>query len=97
MGDGYFLLNSLNPNALGTGGGSGGGYNYAQDVLVGVQPKKEQVVMPNLVQFGALEASVSGLNVELSVVDSRGLTCWFNTGMHSVVMALGLAVESLET
>ena len=97
MGDGYFLLNSLNPNALGTGGGSGGGYNYAQDVLVGVQPKKEQVVAPNLVQFGALEASVSGLNMELSVVDARGTTCWFNTGLHNMTVNLGLAVQSLET
>lgn len=97
MGDGYFLLDSLDPNALGTGGGQGGGYNYAQDVLIGVQPKKEQVAAPNLVQFGALDTTVSGLNVDISVMDSRGETCWYNTGLHNLIMTLGLAVESLDS
>lgn len=98
MGDGYFLLNSLNPNAIGTGGGEGGGYNYAQDVLVGVQPQKEQVVAPNLVQYGALNAETSGLNVDLSVLtDNNQITYWFNTGFHKMTTKLGLAVESLES
>lgn len=97
MGDGYFLLNSLNPSAIGTGGGEGGGYNYAQDVLVGIQPEQGQVVAPNLVQYGALEAKVSGLNIELSVVDDRGLSYWFNTGLQGMVTTLGLAVESLDS
>lgn len=37
--DGYFLLHRLNPASLGTGGGTGGGFNYGQDCVVGIQPR----------------------------------------------------------
>ena len=35
--DGYFLLNALNPEALGTGGGTGGGFNFAQDGIFNIK------------------------------------------------------------
>jgi hypothetical protein len=35
--DGNFILNALNPGALGTGGGSGG-FNSGQQALIGIQP-----------------------------------------------------------
>ena len=35
--DGYYTLNALNPQALGTGGGNGGGFNFDQDVCLGIQ------------------------------------------------------------
>lgn len=35
--DGYFLTNALNPGSLGIGGGSGG-FNYYQDIIIGIQP-----------------------------------------------------------
>ncbi len=38
--DGYFLINMLNPSALGIGGGSGGGFNVDQQMLVGIRPDK---------------------------------------------------------
>lgn len=38
MSDGYFSLDALNPESLGTGGGSGGGYNFTQDAVLGIQP-----------------------------------------------------------
>lgn len=37
LGDGYFLLNSLNPEVQGTGGHAGG-YNYDQAIVCGIQP-----------------------------------------------------------
>lgn len=39
MSDGYFLLTSLNPDSQGIGGaGSGAGYNFDQDIIVGIKP-----------------------------------------------------------
>ena len=37
LSNGYFLVSALNPNMQGTGGG-GDGYNYEQDVIVGIRP-----------------------------------------------------------
>lgn len=39
MSDGYFLLHALDPNSLGTGGGSGG-FNYGQDIVIGIEPNQ---------------------------------------------------------
>lgn len=38
MSNGYFSLDALNPSMLGAGGGSGGGYNFTQDAVFGIQP-----------------------------------------------------------
>lgn len=38
MSDGYFALDALNPGALGSGGGTGGGYNFSQDAIFGIRP-----------------------------------------------------------
>ena len=39
MSDGYFKLTSLNPGSQGIGGaGSGAGYNFGQDIIVGIKP-----------------------------------------------------------
>lgn len=39
MSDGYFKLTSLNPGSQGIGGaGSGAGYNFDQDIIVGIKP-----------------------------------------------------------
>ncbi|NDW11610.1 T9SS C-terminal target domain-containing protein [Bacteroides sp. 214] len=35
--NGYFLLTALNPDGQGTGGGSGGGYNMSQGMIIGIQ------------------------------------------------------------
>lgn len=40
--DGYFLIDRLNPIDLGTGGGAGGGFNYGQDMVIGIQPPAEE-------------------------------------------------------
>lgn len=35
--DGYFELSALNPGTLGIGGGNSGGFNFGQDIVIGVQ------------------------------------------------------------
>ncbi|MCI6278946.1 MAG: C10 family peptidase [Bacteroidales bacterium] len=46
MSNGYFLLHALDPNSLGTGGGSGG-FNYGQDIVVGIQPATQPNPVPD--------------------------------------------------
>ena len=36
--NGWFKLNALNPDALGTGGGTGGGYNKNRDIVINIAP-----------------------------------------------------------
>ncbi len=61
MSDGYFSLDALNPDALGTGGGSGGGYNFSQDAVLGIQPptgKPVEVRQEYMTQAGSLGAYI---------------------------------------
>lgn len=46
MSNGYFLLHALNPGSLGTGGGSGG-FNYGQDIVIGIQPANQPNPTPD--------------------------------------------------
>lgn len=48
MSNGYFNMNLLNPSALGTGGGTGGGFNYGQECSINLKPDKDgSSVEPN--------------------------------------------------
>ncbi len=97
MSDGYFLLNSLNPDALGTGGGLGGGFNYLQEATVGIQPKNENVEADNLVQYGALKVSDNGLKLDISLVNDEGRAAsWVNTGLSDLSMIVGVKISPEE-
>lgn len=65
--DGYFELSALNPSSLGIGGGNGGGFNYGQDIVIGVQS-------PN---FAPLERTcfltTTGIYVGTSNIDRTGV------------------------
>ena len=42
MADGFFLLYAINPDALGTGGGSSyDGYNDLQEIMIGIEPDRD--------------------------------------------------------
>lgn len=61
MSDGYFSLDALNPGSLGAGGGSGGGYNFTQDAVFGIQPptgKPAEVRPLGMTQYGTLTAAI---------------------------------------
>lgn len=77
MSDGYFLLQALNPDSEGIGGGSGG-FNYRQDIMKGVQPS----VLSNpgymmLFQNGALTASVSGSKISPRLTGGTQNGIWY--------------------
>ena len=67
MSDGYFEVSALTPSAQGTGGASGG-YNIAQDVVIGIQ-KPTGTTTPIYQIHGIAESSVTtvALNTNLSL------------------------------
>lgn len=93
MSDGYFLLNSLNPGALGTGGGLGGGFNFGQDAIVGIQPDFMEVVPPYLVQYGALSAEASGSSITVTLRSGKDISNWLNTGLSDLSVVIGASFE----
>jgi hypothetical protein len=40
--NGYFAIGALNPAALGTGGGTGGGFNNSNEVILGIEPMDDR-------------------------------------------------------
>lgn len=97
MSDGYFVLNALDPNALGIGGG-GGGYNFAQDMVLGIQPPTGEPVKTTpayLMQDGSLVASISSLTVTFSQ-DGPDFPFWMSYNYEPVKMKLGVIAEPID-
>lgn len=83
MSDGYFLLDALNPDSVGTGGGEGGGYNSGQDIIIGVQPETGEN-SPRVTQFGSLTATTSGVTLNLSASYKSNTGSWVNAGIVAI-------------
>lgn len=47
MSDGYFNISILNPDALGIGGGTGGGFNEYQECIIGLKPDRNGTSKPS--------------------------------------------------
>ncbi len=92
LSDGYFLLDALNPNSVGMGGGDGGGFNFGQDVVVGIQPDKNGTPQSFLTQMGNLSAKVSGNSMTLNLSDGGW---WVNMGLTAVNVNFGVCIEPL--
>ncbi len=68
--DGYFLLDALSPEALGIGGGSGGGYSFYQDAVLGIQPptgRPAETRPLELIQMGSLHGELEGTSIKFSL------------------------------
>lgn len=95
MSDGYFKLESLNPNSEGIGGGSGG-YNYHQDALIGVQPTTDTNFKSSLlVQGGSLVATASGTRVSLSTTGSSN-NGWWNFTYNSLNVKIAAVISPVD-
>lgn len=91
MSDGYYLLEALNPSSLGAGGGAGGGYNFTQDALFGVQPPtgKPAVEQPiRLTQHGSLTATMDGSNLKLAL-EGESQCMWVNYNPETMRINMG--------
>ncbi len=95
MSDGYFILDALNPNSVGTGGGAGGGYNSRQDIIIGIQPSSEETDV-YLTQFGNLSASASGSNISLALNYNGNVGNWVNAGISTVKVRMGAEIVSVD-
>ncbi len=95
MSDGYFSLDALNPAALGAGGGSGGGYNFTQDAVFGVQPPtgKPLEVRPTVMtQHGSLSAKVENGTMTFDL-SGEGQPMWVNYQPETLKMQFGAIFE----
>lgn len=95
MSDGYFILDALNPNSIGTGGGAGGGYNSRQDIIIGIQPSSVETDV-YLTQFGNLSASASGSNISLALNYNGNVGNWVNAGISAVKVRMGAEIVSVD-
>lgn len=91
MSDGYYLLDALNPSSLGAGGGAGGGYNFTQDALFGVQPPtgkpaEEEVIQ--LTQQGSMSATVENDSLKLGL-EGEGQCMWVNYNPTTMKINMG--------
>ncbi len=80
MSNGYFSVDALNPYSLGAGGGAGGGYNFTQDAVLGIQPPTGEPAItetPVLTQTGSLAAGIDGDDLVFDLF-AAGDASWVN-------------------
>ena len=95
MSDGYFSLQAINPNVLGTGGGAGGGYNFAQDAVLGVQPPTGEPTerqSKNLTQMGSLSGTIEGDELSFSL-DYEDSASWVSYNPNNADYVFMVKVE----
>ncbi len=91
MSNGYFSLDALNPYALGAGGGSGGGYNFTQDAVLGIRPPTGETVVPvtpTLTQTGSLAAYIENDSLVFDLFASNS-AMWVNYTPQNLVAEFG--------
>ena len=94
MSDGYFLLDALNPGAVGTGGGAGGGYNSNQSIIIGVQPTLLEME-PRVTQWGSLSGTCPGSVLSLTAKNEDGkMGSWLNMDITPISVRLGVEISS---
>ena len=98
MSDGYFLLAALDPGSVGIGGGTGSdGFNYAQDIVIGIQPGASYSYTPRLTQLGSLSVSLAGKDVSMSL-DYNGRTgIWANTDIRPLSVNFGVNIKNYDS
>lgn len=98
LSDGYYALDALNPSSLGTGGGAGGGYNFTQDGVFGIQPPTgaPAVTKPvKITQTGSLGGEVEDGQLTLELVED-GQPMWINYTPIDLKVIFGVCVEKFE-
>ena len=96
MSDGYFLLDALNPGSLGSGGGEGGGYNYGQDIIIGIQPSTSTASSARLVQLGNLKMVPKLNSMSLSIDNGDKTGLWANMGLQPLDVSIGVSIEPVD-
>lgn len=95
MSDGYFKLTSLNPGSQGIGGaGSGAGFNFDQDIIVGIKPYDGQATLsPSISNRGDFSVSATTANLgETVTMKSQP----FNSGSLEATFYLGCRITAAD-
>ncbi len=92
MSDGYFILNALNPSSLGIGA-NGGGYNFSQNAIVGVQPTTGQAYPPNFAQNGNIVGTGVRNSITLSATGDYG--GWYNLSTSPITIDIAAKIEPI--
>lgn len=95
--NGYFLLEALSPSTLGIGGGAGGGYNFSQDAVLGIQPPTGEPAEERcleLSQGGSLTATVDGGVLSFGL-EAEEAGCWLNYNPQTINVLFGAIVEAV--
>ena len=89
--DGYFELSVLNPGTLGIGGGTSGGFNTDQNIVIGVQkPNSSSTTAPyQLYVYKPLTTAAS--SISRTSLFSISMTL-YNYGVNSFGGSLGIAL-----
>lgn len=89
MSDGYYVLDSLNPESQGIGGADGG-FNFSQGALLGMCPAKEGSVARDarLRIYGNAVAELSGNDIAFAAVDSPNAG-WANLSYRDIDITVG--------
>ena len=98
MSDGYYSLDALNPQSLGSGGGAGGGYNFTQDAVLGIQPPTGAPVEDRplqITQMGSLAGIISGTTLTFDLFVEEG-AMWVNYNPTTMKLKFGAIFEPID-
>lgn len=98
MSNGYFSLDALDPYALGAGGGMGGGYNFTQDAVLGIQPPTGKPVVEKpmtLIQNGTLVGSIANDSIKFNLT-GEAEAMWVNYNPSTLKLLMGAIVERVD-
>ena len=97
MSNGYFLLDALNPSALGIGSGAESGYNFTQGAVFGIQPPIDNSPENNqdLSLGGSLAGATDSRYLSLYVKDSQEQAIFYN-GINPLIADIGIKYENTE-
>lgn len=93
--DGYFLLSSLDPNNLGVGGGTGGGFSFDQSFIYGVQPKEMSSNLVSLISQDSYITGNTSSNARITL-KCQGQGGWWNMTYQPIKVSFGVILENLD-
>jgi hypothetical protein len=92
MSNGYFVISALNPDALGTGGGTVTGFQYNQNIVTGIAPAGRQQIAKTyeMICSDAIYANSKGTTVDTPVeIWLNGIT---NEGLNDYEGSVGVGL-----
>lgn len=89
--NGYFELSVLNPNSLGVSGGTSGGFNYNQKIVIGIKKASSSYVIAPY-QLHLYSPLVSSSNLVSRTGSFLVSTDFYNMGINTFNGSIGIAL-----